>query len=295
MKSAGLFLLVIGTVRLMSAEPWDLIVDASLWLTQNAYSNNWVGGEAGSFALIASSNSYAEKQLNPAILSRNTLQLALGVNYNQDPVTKAWSKPIKSTDLIDLESIMLFTLQQFFDPFASLRIESQFIDASERDHWHLFNPMTFTESSGLAEFLIKGQANEWLVRFGPALRQQLDRYYLDTLGMGMTDYQIRATNAGGLLLRSDFYSSFAEGQLTLISTFTLFEALFYFAAHEFEGTSNEDAWRSPVVEWENILLANITDYLVVDLYLQVLYDNAVDANLRFKETLSLGLSFTIVQ
>jgi len=84
-----------------AAEPWSTSVDASLTLTENAYSDNWAGGESGTINWMFLSNSLAEKQLRPRVNNKNVLKLQFGQNHIQNKTTKQWSKPEKSNDLID--------------------------------------------------------------------------------------------------------------------------------------------------------------------------------------------------
>ncbi|MCU0640375.1 MAG: hypothetical protein MUF59_11000, partial [Candidatus Krumholzibacteria bacterium] len=53
-------------------QPWKLSVDANLTFTQNNYSDNWAGGEAGTLAWVFNSNSLAEKQLSTKLFNKNT-------------------------------------------------------------------------------------------------------------------------------------------------------------------------------------------------------------------------------
>jgi hypothetical protein len=48
------------------------------------------------------------------------------------------------------------------------------------------------------------------------------------------------------------------------------------------------------VDWENTFSAGITEHITVSLYLQMLYDKQTDSGVRFKETLSLGLTFRML-
>ena len=119
--------LVLSTVSAM-AQTWSASVDANVTLTQNANTDNWVGGEIGSMSWTFLSNSLAEKQLHSKVHNKNTLKLQFGQNHMQDKNTKDWGKPVKSNDLIDFESVFRFSLGGYVDPYASGRIESQFID-----------------------------------------------------------------------------------------------------------------------------------------------------------------------
>lgn len=84
---------------------WQLASDINLTLTQNAYSDNWEGGETGALSWALNSNSLAERQMTNVVNSKSTLKLAFGQTHSQDRSSKRWLKPSKTTDLIDLESV----------------------------------------------------------------------------------------------------------------------------------------------------------------------------------------------
>lgn len=284
--------LVIGIASTVAADPWNLSVDANLTLTQNAYSDNWIGGEAGALSWTFNSNSLAEKQLDPKVNNRNTLTLSFGQTHNQDKETKKWRKPVKSTDLIDLESVFRFTLGGFVDPFVAGRIETQFYDVSDPHKDRILNPVTFTESFGIARVWIKQEKREWITRLGMGLRQHLDRQALvDTLAGKREN---KSTNDGGLLLANDFKTPLAHEKITYTSKLTVFQALFYSESKKLKGLPNQDYWKSPDVNWENIFSASITKYLMVNLYMQLLYDKEVRLGGRLKQTLSLGLTYKLI-
>jgi len=284
--AAGLML----AAATLTAEPWEVSVDANLTLTQNAYSDNWAGEETGALSWAATSNSLAQKQLMGWLHTRNTAKLAFGQTYSQDSETKTWSDPTKSVDLIDLESVLRFTLNGFVDPFAGARIESQFIDGSDTGNVRYVNPVTFTESFGVAKVLLKKDKTEWSARLGPGFRQYLDRDVRDTLGA----YQTRFTNDGGVLFASEFFTPLAKERITFTSKLGLFQALFYSEAAALAGQPDEDYWKSPDANWENVFTAGITDLLMVNLTVQLLYDKQVDPGMRLKEVLALGLTYKFI-
>jgi hypothetical protein len=272
------------------ATPWNLSVDANLTLTQNAYSNNWTGGEAGLLTWVFNSNSLAEKQLNSKVNNKNTFKLAFGQIYNQDKETKEWLDPVKSTDLIDFESVLRFTLGAFVDPFASGRIETQFLDNSDTALDRFINPINFTEALGVARVWVKGEKREFSSRFGFGLKQIINRDELDTLG----NRETKISNYGGFTFVTDFNTPLAQEKITFTSKLSVFEAVFYSEADELKGLPNENYWKYPDVNWENIFTASITKYLMVNLYLQFLYDKEIDNEIRIKETLGLGLTFKLI-
>jgi hypothetical protein len=290
--AAAATVLVIVLASSLSAEPWGLSVDASLMLTETAYSDSWVGGEAGSISWALNSNSLAERQLSPVVHTKNTLKLAFGQTHSQDEESKDWAKPVKSTDLIDLESVLRLTLGGFVDPFLAARAESQFLDASEVEHKKYVNPLKLTESAGVARVLIGLEELEWTARLGAGLRQHVNRDVL--VDSASFTRETQTANDGGLEFVTDFKSILADERITYTSKLSIFQALFYSESDELEGLPNEDYWKSPDINWENIFTANITNYLMVNLYSQILYDREIDRRGRIKQTLSLGLTYKLI-
>jgi hypothetical protein len=285
---AAFAVIVCALARPLAAEPWKASVDANLTLTQNAYSDNWVGGEVGSLAWVFNSNSLAERQFNPKVNNRSTLKLFFGQTHNQDRETKTWGKPVKSTDRIDFETVFRFTLGGFVDPYASGRIESEFLDASDPANERLVNPVLFTESFGIAKVLTKVDKREWSMRLGGAFRESLDRKARDPVSGERAN---KTTNDGGILFVSDFTTPLSENKITVTSKLSVYKAFFFSEEDKFAGLPSANYWKAPDVNWENIMTANITKYLMVNLYVQLLYDKEVDLAGRFKQTLSLGLTY----
>ncbi len=283
---------IIGGASPAGGQPWAVSVDANLTLTENAYSDNWVGGEAGALSWAFNSNALVERQLAPTLHNKNALRLAFGQTHTQNTETDVWSSPAKSTDLIELETILRFTLGGVVDPFASGRVESQFLDASDPGKSRFLNPLRLTESVGVARVLVKEQKREWVARLGAALRQHVDRDVLVDSLRGTRE--TRTTADAGLEFVADFVTPLAQERVTLGSKLTVYHALYYSESDELQGLPNEDYWKSPDVDWENTFTAAITKYLMVNLYLQLLYDKEVDLAGRFKQTLCLGLTYKLI-
>lgn len=295
MKKLSYIAIALIITSTLSASPWTLSVDANLTLTQNAYSNNWAGGEAGLLAWALNSNSLAEKQLSPKLNNKNTLKLAFGQIYNQDQNTKEWLDPVKSTDLIDFESVLRFTLGGFVDPFASARLETQFLDVSDTSKNRIFNPINLTEAIGVAKVLVKAEKRELTSRLGFGLKQIINREVLvDTHYFREGRRVTQTTNYGGITFVTDFNTPLAQEKITYTGKLSIFEAVYYSEADELKGLPNENYWQYPDVNWENIFTASITKYLMVNLYLQMLYDKEIDDAVRLKETMGLGLTFKLI-
>jgi hypothetical protein len=274
------------------AEPWTVSVDANLTLTQNAYSDNWAGDETGALSWTMNSNSLLEKQMSPSFHKKTTLKLSYGQIHSQDRETKKWAKPVKSTDLIDLESVLRMTLGWYVDPFVGLRIESQFADESDPDQDRFVNPITFTESFGVARVILKEDAREWTARLGAGFRQFMNRDVLMDPQTGARETQ--TTSDGGIVFDTEFKTPLAEDRISYSTKLTVFKALFYSESDALQGLPNENDWKAPDVNWENIFTANVTSLIMVNLYLQLLYDKEIDTGTRIKQTLSLGLTFKLI-
>ena len=273
------------------AQPWKLSVDANLTFTQNNYSDNWAGGEAGAISWAFNSNSLAEKQLSSKLFNKNTLKLLFGQTHNQDAESNRWSKPVKSTDLVDFESVMRFTLGAWVDPYVGARIETQFYDAGDITNKRYLNPATFTESAGIARVFIKEEKREWNARLGAGIRQHVNRDVYDPVADTKETF---TSTDGGLVFDSEFKTSMSGDKIGFSSKLTVYKALAYSKKDDFAGTEREDYWKAPDVNWENIFTASITKYLMVNLYIQLLYDKEIDLGGRFKETMALGLTYKFI-
>jgi hypothetical protein len=292
MKSFFVIFVCLAMVSLLTAEPWELSVDASLMLTQNSYSNNWVGGEAGSVSWVFNSNSLAQKQLTEKLHNTNTLKLSFGQTHSQILETKKWAKPVKSTDLIDFETVFRFTLGAFVDPFVSGRLESQFLDQSDPSKDRVFNPMTLTETAGVAKVFIQQEKRKWDARLGFGIRQHIDRDVLIDSVNNIRETQ--TSNDGGINFITEFITPLAGERISFDSKLSLFKALYYSKSKDLEGLPNADYWKAVDVNWENIFNASISKYIMVSLYMQLLYDKEIELGGRFKQTLALGLTYKLI-
>jgi hypothetical protein len=292
MKGCALLLIMLVLISAaVHAEQWTLSADVNLTATQSAYSDNWVGGEAGALSWTFNSNWLAEKQLNSKLHTRNTLKLLFGQTHNQDVETKDWAKPVKSTDLIDFESVWRFTLGGIVDPYAGLRIESMFFDQRDPELDRYVNPVKFTESVGIAKVFIKEEKRELLTRLGAGIRQFLDRDRYDIVTDTRENY---TSNDAGFIFDAEFKTPLAEEKITYQSKLTVYQAFYYSERDALAGLPEADYWKAPDVNWENIFTAGITEHLMVNLYIQLRYDKEIDLAGRLKQTLSLGITYKLL-
>jgi len=273
-----------------SKPAWKKSLMVDITTTQTSYSNSWVGGEAGSVNWVGNLNGSAEKQLRGWFNFKSTLKLSFGQTMTQgaDSV-KHWSKPKKSTDLIDWENVGRFTLQKSVDPFAAFRLESQFLDASVEAKKRFFTPIKLTESVGIARQFYAQEKDEVISRLGLALRQIMKNTIVDeqlnTEDSTLIDVGIESV--------TDVTLTFNE-RLLYTGKLTLYKALFFSEKDEVKGTPYEDDWKAIDVNWENIISASLSKIVTVNLYAQLLYDKEVSRKGRFKETLAIGFVFKML-
>ncbi len=273
----------------LSANPWSKSLDLNLTITQNSYSDSWKGGEAGSASWAANAAGIFEKQASASFRNKTTVKLSFGQTHVQDKDTKQWAKPQKSTDLIDIENLGLFTLNSFVDPYIALRLEAQFLDASVSEIGRYFSPAKFTESGGIARVFYRADKNELISRLGFALRQTVTSTVVDTAAKTT---ETKSTQDGGVEMVSDFKQAISS-TLMITSKLSLYKALFFSKADDFKGTVAEDYWKAVDINFENKISASVAKYVEVSLYLQTLYDKEIDLRGRFKQTLALGLTYKL--
>ncbi len=277
-----------------AANPWATTVEASLMTTQNAYSDSWSGGEMGSVSWAANLSASAQRQHSAKINHRNTAKLAFGQTMSQEEETKRWRVPSKSTDLIDLESMLRLTLGLAADPFASLRLETQFRDARDPANIRSFNPAVVTASLGVARAFISEKERELISRLGLAVKQKIsrDEIVYDLLLQPTTGRRTITERNGGMEFITDYKTTVFSDKVRYVSKLSVYRAFYYSDAWKLEGLPNENYWKSPDVNWENAINASVSKYLMVSLAAQLLYDKEVDLRGRLKETLSLGLTYS---
>ena len=197
------------------AEGWSKSIDTDITLTQNTYSNSWTGGEAGTISWVWNANGMFEKQLSPGFTFKNTSKLSFGQTHLQDRATKDWARPEKSTDLIDIENLGLFTVEWPVEPFAAVRLESQFLDASVPEVKRYLSPAKLTESAGVARYLYKTEQNKLLTRLGFAVRQIVTQEITD---LAAEETESNTTNDGG-------FESVTDLKMTLSKTLSFVSKL----------------------------------------------------------------------
>jgi hypothetical protein len=283
-------LLILIAVTLC-AEDWKYTSNFNLALTQNAYSNSWAGTELGSISWAANANSTADKQLSKLILNKNTLKLAFGQTHSQklDANNKRyWAKPEKTTDKIDFESVVRFTMHGYVDPFISGRFESQFIDYSDLTKTRIINPVQLTESAGIAKTFIDKPDQNLNSRLGGAMRERIDRERLEPTPS--TKRKTYTESDAGIDFVTIYNMNYKPKDITFSSRLELFQALYNSKSKDM--TNNN--WKATDVTWENTVGMKLYGAFTIGLYMELLYDKEQEKRTQFKETLGLGFSYQLL-
>lgn len=276
-----------------STHGWTKSLVTNLTVTQTSYSDSWVGGEAGSVNWVWNLDAAAARQVSPKVNLKSTLRLKFGQTMTQNAETKKWTSPIKSTDLIDWEDVLRFTLGALVDPYAAFRLESQFYDGTFPAKKLYLSPLKLTESFGVAREFYKKDNQSVTSRLGVATRQIFKKSVVDLTTLETKDSTI---TDGGMESVTDATLKLAQN-MQYVSKLSIFKALF-------SSESNREPvigvpymgvhWSTPDVNWENTLTAAVTKIVTVSLYTQVLYDRDIDKRARLKETLALGFTIRMI-
>ncbi len=308
-----------------SDQGWKPTFEAGFQFTQSTFSDNWAGGDKGTVVWAFITNAGLERQLGDRVQWTNSLKLAYGQTHQQNDARR-WEKPIKSTDRIDLESVLRLNVQWPVEPYLSGRLESQFQDASDPAGRNLlFTPLILREAVGFSrEFFTGEESRSLLVRFGGALREGVRRQFLS---VDPTDAATTTQSGldGGLELVFDYKTQLFEEKVAWTSKLGFLQPLFYSQKSDLQSLSPADLLAAGVdpevadfttamdIDWENVFTSQITRVLSVNLYVRWVYDKydtsvkplveggvltngadvqgAIRKAGQFKQTLALGLTY----
>ncbi len=280
-----------------TATEWQRSMVIDITTTQTGYSDSWVGGEAGSFNWVGNINSSAQKQFSPKFNLKSSLKVSFGQTKTQSAETKEWSPAVKSTDLIDFENVGELTLGGFVDPYFAFRVESQFYDGTVESMKQYFSPMKLTESAGILKHIWKKDKQFLTSRLGLGLRQIMKKsaVQVDTNLTFEAYYEVFDTTLtdGGMESVTDAVFKLSE-RMTFTGKLTLYKAFFFSKSDDFKGLESEDYWKAIDVNWENIISAQVSKIITVNLYTQLLYDKEISKKGRFKETIAVGFVFKLI-
>ncbi len=280
MKHISIFLLLFLTSITLAqtdsveASVWKHSLVSGLNLTQVAFTDWAQGGEnALAWTLLLDGKSTREGE---TVIWSNTYKFAFGQ-------TRLGSQGLRKTeDKIDFESILTYKVGTLINPYAAATVKSQFAPGymydnagNETQVSQFFDPGYLTQSFGAGYQPI----NEIKTRFGVALREIITSDFIQYSDDPTTTDDIEKIRVeGGLEFVTDI-SWQLEENLLFTSKIEFFSPLKSF---------DETVLRS-----DNSITAKVSKYITANLNLQLLNDKKVSPRTQFKETIALGLSYTI--
>jgi hypothetical protein len=258
---------------------WKRSFKTGLNVNQAAFSNNWKGGGVSSIALGTFLNTKAHYE-SEEISFTNELDMVYGILKNKDQSTR------KSTDRIFFDSKLGYKLTPVWSSFASVNFVSQFDlgyrytedQGEERRELisKFFSPAYLTSSLG---FEYKPVSYFWM-RFGLATFRQTfvgDKYI----------YRNEPKNYGvpiGDNVRNEVAFQYLVNFDKEIAKNVNLKALF----NAFGNYKTLDAIDTRL---DVMLTAKVNKYINVNITAAALYDQDMDYDIQFSQSLALGVLF----
>lgn len=252
---------------------WKNSLVAGLTLTQVAY-RDWVqgGDNALSWTFSADGKSTMDQ---PVTKWSSSYKFALGQ-------ARLGSQGLRKTDdRIELESVLLYKAGILVDPYAGASLKTQFAKGYMYDAAgngtevsQFFDPAYLTQSAGVAYQPIK----EAKTRLGLGLREVITNNFNQYADDPATKEVEKTLVEGGLESVTNLDWPIDEN-LLLTSQLEVFAA--------FKKLDN------PVVRSITSLTAKVSKYVVAILTVQTIKEPQVSSKTQIKETIALGLSYTI--
>lgn len=321
MRPIVIALLLTGSVLAQDAEeapapgPWNLRFDLGLNFTQSSFSENWNGDEKGSWNWILNGDLKASRRITEHFQNDNQLQMAYGQTSTQvqSGGERKWTRPDKTTDLIQFESTGRWEYGFWLEPYVAFRLDSVF----RGDSGSALDPYKLTESGGVAHSFWQTEQRELISRLGFGFRQAARR----------SGGERSVNTDGGFEFQTQAIQPLFDGDVVYTGKFLLFWPVFYGESDALEEydliasgvdpnhESIADFWKSPDINWQNTFTAQVTNIISVNLYVQFIYDKydeatKIDPSLptdelisgvqsgvrkagQFKQTLALGITYRL--
>ncbi len=248
--------------------PWKHALIISANLTQVSFTDWAQGGEnALAYALFLEGKSTYAKN---AIDWVNSYKFGFGQ-------AKLGTQGIRKTDdKIDLESVLTYKLGVYINPYASASLKTQFIEGviynaagQATPVSNFFDPAYLTQSAGVGYQPIQ----EIKTRLGIGVREIVTNKYSNYSNGKKVEVD------GGIESVTEIGWTVMENVI-LNSKLEIFTPL-----KQFEQT---------LVRCDNTIAAKVNKFLSVNLNVYLLNDPKVQARTQIKQTLAIGLSYTLI-
>lgn len=253
---------------------WQNEVVTGLNLTQNSF-DNWSQGGENSLAWQFNFNAKFindQKKYNWS----NTGKLQFGRTKVGDQDSR------KSIDEIKLESVYTYKMSLYVNPYISASAQTQlmkgykYTDTTNFVVSNFFDPAYFIQSAGIGF-----APNETVkTRLGAALKETVTRDYPFPYADDPDTPEIEKTKVEpGMESVTDVNVTLAKNIL-FTSNLQLF--------------SNMKAFNEIDVNWDNLLVAKVNDYINVNFNVKLFYDRDISTKRQLMQSLALGLTYTLL-
>ena len=188
----------------------------------------------------------------------------------------------KSIDEIKLESVYTYKMSLYVNPYISASAQTQlmkgykYTDTTNFVVSNFFDPAYFIQSAGIGF-----APNETVkTRLGAALKETVTRDYPVPYADDPDTPEIEKTKVEpGMESVTDVNVTLAKNIL-FTSNLQLF--------------SNMKAFNEIDVNWDNLLVAKVNDYINVNFNVKLFYDRDISTKRQLMQSLALGLTYTLL-
>lgn len=278
MKQVFIFSLLCFSILFSQSEPpqpeWSHVLITGLTVTQASHTD-WVQGGENALAYTFTVGGKSVRDVTQTSWSNS-----YKIGYGQ---TRLGSKGLRKTeDKIELESVLTYKFGTHVNPYVSATFKSQFDDGFKYDDVagtkvqtsSRFDPAYLTQAVGIGYQPVE----QVMTRLGAALRE----VFSDKYGYANDPATVTIETSkveGGLESVTDVSWQFEEN------------ILFTSKLEMFAPFNNPDVI---IIRSDNMLAAKVSKYISVNLTVQLINDANILARTQVKQSLAMGLTYTIL-
>ncbi len=188
----------------------------------------------------------------------------------------------KTDDVINLESVVTYKIGTYINPYGSATLKTQFSEGVIYDALgqaipvsNFFDPAYLTQAVGLGYQPVP----QVKTRLGIGLREIITKIFVKYSDDPTTTQVEKLRIEGGM-------ESVTEVNLVLMENVLLNSKLEIFAPLK--------RFKETTIRSDNTLSAKVNKYISANLNVQLINDPQVQARTQIKETLAIGISFTLI-
>ncbi len=268
---------------------WRANLSFGLDANQLSFNSNWRGGGKASFTWKIHTTNELTYQRK---FYRWTNRLVCSFGQISVQEQRHWKAPEKSSDILDYDTTIKFTVDRFIDPYVGMSLSTQFkagYDPKTEELVSRFaNPLQLSQSAGLAHNIAKQPRLQITTRLGGSAKALMvsDR----RLRKRWTGDESRGMKIdGGIEWLTEIKSEIKTG-IHWNARLKLFQAFVSSIAREKDPHKN---WRYTDVYWEQNFSVKISQYIAFNVLTKFIYDRDTSKAGQFLENASLGISYKV--